>query len=543
MFQLLKSISRNEWRFIIAVILIIEILTALPPIYGALSQTPSLAYTGLHAQTSTDLTVYFSYIKQVKSGQWLVRDNFTAEPQALGTFNFCWFVVGLLARFFNLSAPLAFQLGRLLMAPGLLISLYLFLAYYFTAIKIRKLAFIFLAFASGLGVLFAPYFIITADPRLGNLGVHWWPIDLSMTEANIFSSIYQSPHLILSWTCLVLTFLFAQLAFAYRKFIEALAVGILSLIFFNFHPYYLPLVGGVLGVYGIYHCLKRKMIDWRLVGYFILAGALASVSVIYHFYLINNSYVIGVRAGQNVTRLYFWLPVLAGLGLQLPMAAAGIWLTYQKKQISDRLAFLLVWLGVSAALLVSPVQFQSRYLEGLQLPLTIFMVIAWLAIWERLEPIRSKSGGKILFNKYVLIILFIFLFGLSNIFNLARDLYYCHIRLEPLFIDRNLVLAYRWLDRLPQKDKIVLAADNNAQLVPGRSGLRVYFAHGHETIFYDQKRLATVWFYGPGNNDEQKKAWLKSGMIDYVFYSAEEKRWGELKPETKDYLRLVFDSP
>lgn len=538
--QLWQSINRKEWLFVIVIILVVLVLTNASYLYGYLNSPVDSVYLGLHAQISADVPVYYSYIKQVKDGNIFVKDLFTGEPQQLGTFNIVWFLIGLLAYFFNLSPFFAFHLSRALLTPFLLISAYLFLSYIFSDKIQRKISYIFLVFSSGLGFYSIPFLDQQANPVLN---FDYGPLDLWIGHSHLFNSIYQSPHFIVSWNFIILIFLFSLLFFETRKKGYILISGLLSLIYFNFHPYYLLLIFPVLLVYLFYFLVKERKIDWQLILYFLVVLGFSLISAFYHFYLIKRSFVIGSRALQNVTPVYFLNPFLIGFGFLVPLALLGIYFVNQKKNWNDKLVFSLIWLVVGFSLVFLPTQFQSRYYQGLQIPLVIFTTVALLPIYHFLQKKFSfKLAGYFLKNKFLFIILFFLFFFMSNFFNIFRDFYYFYHQYPIFYLDKNIVKAFDWFDQQPQKEQLVLADEYLSHLIPGFSGQKVYNAHGHETLFHRQKQVVLFWFFSSNENDSQKKKWLKSQDIDFVFYSDREKRLGSFNPAEKDYLTLVYQN-
>src|SRR3989338_8052718 len=137
---LFNSISRSEWRFAGVLVLVMIVLAGLPYLYAWLTAPANTVYDGLHALSPGDVPVYYSYINQVKQGQFFLKDLFTSEPQDLGTFNVWWAGVGLLAKFFNLSVIVAFQLARILLIPVFMVVAYLFISYFFIKVNQRKSA-------------------------------------------------------------------------------------------------------------------------------------------------------------------------------------------------------------------------------------------------------------------------------------------------------------------------------------------------------------------------------------------------------------------
>ncbi len=537
--ELWQSITKKEWRIVAAVTLAVVVLTGLPYLYGYLQSTPDRIFIGWHAQTPVDFAVYISYIKQIAGGNFLVRDLFTTEPQPRAMLNVAWLAVGLFARIFNLDPRLAFHLACLLFAPFLLFTAYLLIALIFREIRPRLTALFLLAFAGGWGFYGLPVLSFLSRRIDFFDRTEYWPADLDITESYIFSAIYQSPHFIMSWTFLLLTFLFYLLAFTKRQSRYFLAAGLAALIFFNFHPYYFFLVLGVTGLYFLYGILAEKMIDWRLAAGYGLSLATGAVSVIYHWQLIVSDPLIGARAGANVTMVYFFLPFFFCFGAFLLFGGAGIYLAARRKLFEPKLVFCLIWIGVSLVLIFTPNPFQRHYYEGLFFPLMIFSVIALMALggWLKIK-LPPRQYELLLDNKFMIIMLFFFVFCLSNAFNITRDLYYFSRQLPLFYLDADDNNALNWLARQPKTGGAALAGEYFSHLIPGFTGQTVFAGHGIETLDYNDKKIVVAWFFSGNGNDEQKENWLKSAGIGYIFYSPEEKRLGGFAPAEKEYLKL-----
>jgi len=541
--EIFASITKAEWRFVAGVILAVILLTNLPYLYGYWAAPPGQTFIGFHGVNPVDYAVYYSYIKQAISGQVLFYDLFTTEPGRYGTLNIAWLMVGWAGKLLAISPGAAFHLARILFTPPLLLLLYLFVSFFFADALRRKIGFLLLAFGSGLGFSTIPWFsqIIVSSDFFNTTDL--WPWDLGSPKANIFYSIYHDPHFILSWLFLLLIFLLSLLAFQRRRGVYALAAGAAGLVFFNFHPYFIFLVFSVLPLYGAYFFIRQKKFDWRLSGWFLAGGLLAFLPVGYHYFLIKQDLVIGLRSGQNVCPVLFFLPVLAAFGLLLPLAAIGGYDLSRRKAWRPEWVFLLIWLLANFTLLFLPTPFQNVFVEGIQFPLVIFSVIGLSGLYQRLSRLSGFwFRDLIVCNPYAWAMLFFLFFCLSNVFNVSRDIHLYYLRQPILYHSADVTAAYRWLDAQTPKPKIVLAGEYLALLTPGFSGQKVYFGHGHETLFYDRKMIVVAWFYQTNAADAQKQKWLAAEKIDYVVYGADEKNMGVFRPEEKDYLRLVFDS-
>ncbi|MFA5022286.1 MAG: hypothetical protein WC508_04375 [Patescibacteria group bacterium] len=542
--DLIKSISKNEWRFLILIMAAMVLITTIPYIFGYFSASPGTVYDGLHALTAGDTPVYCSYINQVKSGNIFLKDLFTSETQDIGTLNIWWLLVGFMAKIFNLSPLFAFQISRIVMVPIFIIIAYLFISYIFTEVRKRKLALIFLLFSSGLGAYFANFF-----NQFGweNTIPYRWPIDLWLGEAIIFNTLYQTSHFIASITLTLLIFLLVLLALAKNKFSYAVIAGILCLFYFNFHPYYFPVIFGVLGLYLLVLFWQTKKILWRDVGYLLTVFLISLPSVIYHFWLIVSSPTIAWRATQNITLISPPIFVLIGYGFLWLGFGLGLWFLLKNKALENKFIFLLIWLTVNLALAYSAFPFQSRYTQGLQFILVIFTVVGLLAIYDWLKiKLKSKTFDFWVNNPTLLGVLFILLFGTSNLYNLVRDFYYFSYKpgtvASAFYLPKGLVSGIKWTDSLPGP-QIILAADIPARFTSCYSGQTVYLGHFHETLFAYSKALYLSWFFADNKNDEKKHQFLIKNNINLVFYSQYEKELGSFNPATKDYLKPIYQNP
>ncbi|MDX9893614.1 MAG: hypothetical protein RB292_04375 [Patescibacteria group bacterium] len=543
--QLVKLIDRHEWIFVGLMSLLLVIITAVPYIYGYLAAAPGYVYNGLHALSPGDVPVYYSYIQQVKTGNFLLNDLFTSEPQNLGIFNIWWFLVGLLTKFFPLSIPLIFQLSRLLTIPFFIVTAYLFLAYFFKAVVLRKLSLLILVFSSGLGFYFAAPLEAIGYQGLG--GHYWWPIDLWLTEANVFNILYQTSHFIISLALTLIIFLLMLLDFSKPNIRYGLASGIIALVYFNFHPYYFPVIFGALGLYLFCLMLRQQKFLWHQSSHLILVLGLSLPSVLYHAWLIGINPVIAQRALQNITEISPWPFVLLGFGWLLPGFLLGLWFFVKDKMTDNRLIFLLCWLVVNVVLIYLPFPFHSRYTQGIQVGLVIFMVLGLSRFYQIL---CFKLPARI-FNFWInnpalwLIIGLVFLMP-STIYSVARDFYYFHhqgpLAKAYLYLPSDLHQIYDYLAS-QRSGQVVLASEISSRFVPGFSGQTVYFSHPHETLFYEAKLPLVINFFSTNNQDDYKQSFLYDAGIDFVIYSEYEKQLGEFQPSTKNYLDLIVDLP
>ena len=538
------KLSKKEWWLVSLFSLAVVCLTTAPYVYGFFAAPDGTSYNGLHVLNPTDVPVYYSYIAQAKNGQLFGKDLFTAEPQSLGTFNVWWSGVGLLAKIFSLSVPLAFQLARILMIPIFMVAAYLFLAYFFKVRLERLVALVFLIFSSGLGFyVAAPLYAV----NLPSSGLYHWPIDLWISEAITFVALFQTSHFIASITLTILIFLLLLLCFERNKVSYAVLAGGLGLFYFNFHPYYFPVIFGVAGLYLLILMLQASRFLWKQAGYLLITFFISLPAVGYHMWLLSNSPVIAQRALQNVTPISPWPYVLVGYGLLWLGLILGVYFLVKNKVFENKHLFLLLWLAVNLTLIYSPFPFQSRYTQGLHVVLVIFTTHAVLGLYQAAKQrLAPKTFDFWINNPYLATMGFLILFMPSVFYCLARDVYaFSQTSNDNLkkvfFLPKDLYAAAEYLSQQPRGT--VLAAEIPAEFIPALSGQSDYVAHGQETLFYYSKIVYRQAFYSDSQNLAFKKNFLQKNSIDYVLFSQYEKELGSFDPTQAAFLKLVFDRP
>lgn len=536
--DLIKSINKKEWYFLIAITLFVIFLTTAPYLYGWYQTPENYVYTGLHSLTPGDIHVYFSYIEQVKNGHLVFEDLYTSEAQSRLMANGFWLAVGLFAKFTGLSNIIAFHITRIILIPFFLFLLYLLASYFWADKTWRKICFIFFTFASGLG--FAISGLI--DESVYRKGWYNWPLDLWAPENNNLLTMFQSPHLILSMIFLILVFFLMFFSFDKNKIKYSLAAGIIALLLFEFHPFHAPTIFAVLGAYALVQFIIHKEIIFSYLKHLLIFSAISLPSVLYWLWLTRSDYITQIRAYQNICLSPALWVTLFSYGFILILAIMAIFSLFKKHKLENINIFLIVWLVVQFALLYSPFNFQRRLMQGLQIPMILLAVMGLFFIYSYLrEKMPAKRFDFWINNKYLAIILFILLFGSSHIFNWAREFSIVVNKTHPvLYISNDTIAAFDWFKQNTQPSQVILTDFYNGNLIPGRIGHKVFLGHGVETLFFNSKFEQVNWFFKTNNFDPKKHQFLKDNNISYIFYTDQLKTMGNFKPSEKDYLELVY---
>lgn len=542
--QLIKSIHRKEWLFVLWTTLFIILITTLPYLYGYYQTPPNHTYTGLHSLTPGDIHVYFSWMEQVKQGNFISHDLYTSEPQSRILLNSFWSVEGLIAKGTGLSNNMVFQLSRIILIPFFVFLLYLISAYFFSSRLWRTITFIFFSFASGLGVLITVFLPNSVYAK----GWYDWPLDLWAPESNNLLTMFQSPHLILSTSLLILILFLALFSFEKDSIRYSISAGILALILFQFHPFHTPTVLSILAVYFILQFLLnlKKLKDkkeylFNIVKHSTLITLISLPSILYWLVLERYDFITQIRTFQNVTLTPSLWVAITSYGLVLILALWAIYKIITAKKLNNHYLFLIVWLLVQFALMYSPLLFQRRLMQGLQIPMIILAVFGLYFIYNYLKTkLSAKNFDFYIHNKWLMIIIFILFFTSSNIYNWIREIAVFAEIYPQLYLANDKIAGYDWLKTNTPQGTVVLTDLYNGNIIPGRTGRKVFVGHGVETLFFESKLNQMLWFFTTNHLDDKKQQFLKDNNIQYIFYSDNEKDIGTFNPNQKDYLQRVF---
>jgi len=289
------KIEKKEWKFVFLVWLAVNFIIFFPFFFGEIITPKDKIFLGMQGLNRVDTPYYYSLIEQVKDGKFLFKYNSTPEPHPHFIFDPFWLAVGILAKLFNLSSISTFQLAKFLVIPFFLISSYFFISFFFKEPRARKWAFLILIFGSGWGWLFIYFLDLIPGMRVKGAieladfvdekGVLQFPIDLWVPEAFSFLSLYNSPHFGFSVSLIFLIFLFSLLFFESEKPKYSLLAGIFCTILFQFHPYYIPTIFVVLGIFILILFAKRKGGFHYLAHYFVLL-IFSLFPTLYHLWAI-----------------------------------------------------------------------------------------------------------------------------------------------------------------------------------------------------------------------------------------------------------------
>lgn len=531
-----KRTSRQEWRFVWAVIVGVLALTSLPYLYGYLSSPPDRQFMGL-IMNVPDHGQYLSWWQSFQDSV-LVSNKLTPEPNEPLFFNLLWWVLAQTSRWSGLGYAPVYQAFRWIAGGSFLWAVYRLIAQLLVKVHQRRTAFLLIAFSSGLGwVLIVLKYTLTKGELL-------FPLDVFIAEGNSFLCILAFPHFTLALTFITLIFEFVWRGWKEARTKHMVTAGVLSLLLGWTHTYDLLIIYGVMGTFALFIWLKQQAFPWPLFWGGVIVFALSCSGAIYSVILTTVDplweKVLAQFANAGVyTPSPPHLVILFGLPLILAVAT---WIvTAVKKQWSEENLFVMGWFVAGAALNYIPTDFQIHMLNSWQIPM---MILVTKGLYDLIAPAiinrRPVTGEKVIRWTVVALVLVVLP---TNVYlwawrfvDLARHDY-------PFYLHRDDVAALNWLQENTSPDDIVLSSLTVGQYVPALSGNTAFLAHWAQTVGFYDKRDRVTRFFDATAPDRERTETLHTYGVDYVLHGPAERELGDYDPVTAPWLALTFSAP
>lgn len=532
----LATISRNEWGFVLKFSVLAVALASLPLVVIVSLTPPGYFATGLHTLSPGDYPVYYSYIDQAARGAFLFTDLFTAEPHAPFNLNVFWVPVGWVARLLALSPPVAFHLARLAMVPLFTVVAYVLSALIFRESARRKVALVFVAFASGLG----GYFALPLEGQFPKgVSPMTYPMDLWVTEAFPFLQFHQTGHFTFGTILFVLVLAGIAIAWRTGQYRYSLGAGVAALWLFAFHPFHAPSLAAIIVVWGLWEGIRRRVVWTRLLTQAMVVAAIAAPAFAWQ-YVVATTNPIGVaRAAQNVLPTPALHIVLESYGLLA--VAATVMFFRRSTWRHDRRSLLALWILAQGVSIFLPFFFQRRLTQGLSIPLALLTADLAVDLLERWQRRPKSFAAFVATSRAILVFAFVVLFGFSNAIVLGQDIHFVLTnRTAPfvMYLPNEYATTFDVLKRTAA-DAIVLARAGTGNVLPGFTGRRTYVGHPVETLEYEMKRRHVETFFRDEESPERQAAFLDTNKISHVFWGPLERSTGSFDPKTKSFLEPV----
>lgn len=509
------SVSRSEWRWLMAVSLAVLFLSSLPVIYAWSLEGPDRVFIGSVCNVE-DINSYLGKMRLGARGEWLFYLFYTPEPhEPMLAYPF-HMLLGRLATSVGLALPLAYHLARIFFGLGLLVSVYVFVAHFTSDVAPRRLAWFLCAVGSGLGWLLV---VLGAVPWLGSL-----PLDFILPEAYIFLVVFLLPHLALAESLLLWTILCTLLSMEKdRRWIIAAACTSFAMVWLV--PFYAGILATVLGAYIVAIALRRRSVPCREIGLVAVTGLGALPPTLYNAWSFTSNPAFRQLGEQIRAPSPHPVHYLLAFGLWLIPAVWGAVLAMRRQE--ERWLLPLAWVLVVPIMLYLPLGIERRMAAAVQVPLALLAAIGLL------DCLRSRPRLRL---GYIALV------SLSNWLLIAGSLGSIRQRTEPIFRSSAEVAALRWLNRHASPEETVLASYQVGNVVPVYTDLRVFAGHGPETLCGAEKHAALARFFAPETSDEWRRELLLEFGIDYVFYGPHEQALGSWNPAHSSYLVPIYET-
>jgi len=415
-------------------------------------------FTGFISLSADDMT-YLAKMRQGYDGSWLYKNPYTpAYVDAPGQPIFLvYLLLGHVARWLDVSLVTVFHAARVLLGLLLAVVLVRLLSVilereYFTAALVLG--------TFGAGFEWITYF---APDRL---------FFIPVPEAYVFSSTLFYPHFtaaLVSYILIIGVLVFGWPAPGSIGAGAALLVS--SLVLTSIHPYmWLVIVVVIAAV----HMVERRGI--RAAYWVIPWFAPAAVYGAYMLRLFLTSPVLGAWRSQTATTFdVYWLLMLAPL---LLAALLGLPQAWKMRPQGPRIITLA---AVQGLLLILPLSFSRRLVEGWGLPLGILAGIGLVAAWQKRKALPGVlavlAGGLLL---------------VTPVFAVTRPVIApISTQYVSTWVRNDALELFEWMRTELPDDAVIFCNPALGNQVPAYANRTVVMGHWSETM--DSKRKADLW--------------------------------------------------
>jgi len=472
--------------------------------------TPPGKYFGGALINQDDMSVYLSAIRQGMDGNWLF--NFTFSPESIQP---------------RLTYPIYILLGQLIgivggdsliwfhgfRVIGGLFTIFAFCYWVRVVFPGKKVsqttALLLLAFGSGVGWILTP--IIPVDSLL--------LADINFPEWNLITSLLNSPHFVLGIGLEVLfvgAFIQSELEEKWKDFI---LIGIFSAIGIGLdHPFLIPTLGIVVGIYRIWLAIRERQIPWK---YWLVTLLIIMPFLLYLLYYgiaaLTDPMWETSHIQNNVIEPPPPLGLLIGNGLLGLFALLGIKDWFKQ----NRTPLIPIWAVVNSIIIYAPVPFSGRFILGLFIPIT---TLAAFSLEEIILPNLQKATFFPRFSKLtrtpyetlrrIFIILTLpstLLVTLWVIRNATTN------RDFPFYYPSEEIQAAVWLAENTDEEDIVLAYYPMGNYLPREISGKVFLGHLNLTIDLGGKLEDINTFWDEDTPQEWREGFLHRWKITTIY--------------------------
>ncbi len=539
----------HEYRFVLILGVIALAITSIPYGLGA-GMTNEERIFGGFVYAVEDCYSYLAKMRQGADGAWLFHIAYTPEPHPGALFFLFHLLLGKLAAgagFLLPAAPLTlrmvwiYHLARWIFGLSLLFTVYRFLAAFSKRLMVRRLAWTMVTFGGGLGWLLV---FLGRPGWLGSL-----PLDFILPEGFTFLVLYAFPHIALGRTLLLWGVLSLRRAWGLNPASDqqdrprtrpilarlgpvswAVITGLLWLMMGLIVPFYVAVAWAITGASLIALVLRQSRRVLHRSALASVSGLISSPIVLYSAWRFTSDPVYEAWATQNRILSPHPLHYFIAYGVLLIPAIFAV----RDARSEERPTWLaLAWVGIVPLLIYLPFNLQRRLVEGVQVPLSLLAAMGLTRIFN------LNAGGSSLRSNLGIGIVLLTLFP-TNGMVITGGIQSLQGRPDPIFRDREEIIALDWLGQQASPSDVVLASYKTGNYLPARVRARAFVGHGPESVNTDQKKDQAAHFFSTTTDDGWRERFLRDYAIAYVFWGPAERRLGGFDPTEASYLHEIY---
>ncbi len=534
----MPQLRSRELRMATMIALIAVGITTIPYVLGYLLAPSDMEFGGV-VMNFEDTHGYLAKMQQGAEGNLLYQIPFTSEDHQGAFVGGFFLALGWVCAVTRLPVLWMWHLSRIAFGLLLLVSSYVFIAFFVKDKTQRLVAYLLVCFSAGFG------WLVLLTGRFTILGFDL--IDFKMPEAHTFFTILTFPHFALGANLLLIIFILMLLFQRTRTFRFAVMAGAAGFIMAIVHPYNILIVAGTLGVWlGLLFWREHHFPAREALGSIVL-GLMALPPFLYYLYVFAANPAFTAWATQSGSPSPHPLHYLIGYGPLLILALPAMILLFRKRDAQSMLP--LIWVAVVALLIYTPLKQQRRMVEGVHVPLSL---LATIGLFEYYLPRLERSGtikrlvmlGRRTYSRQGLrnftIYLMLMLTIPSNLYIVASISATTLQHPYPFFHERAENEAIDWLGSQTAPKDTVLAAYGTGSYIPSRVPHRVFAGYWAETGRATEKLAMIDQFFQEETPDSWRIDFLTEYNVAYLFYGPRERMLGAFDPTGKPYLSAAF---
>jgi len=521
--KLIKLLTSEE-IIIIFLTLILLGCSYLPLAWQYLNPPPGKVFLGSFGYP-VDFFGYILALKEGELGHWQYIPKLTSTLSGNPTFvKIDYLFLGHLSRILSLNPIPFFHLLRFFLSIAFIFIGYYLISQIFSSKSLRLTAFL-LAF-----------FSTTLDLNAGSLIDLWTPLA-------VFQRSAYYPHYLSSFVFILLAIILLHRALTQKKLSSLLGATFLGFLAAQIHP---PAIISLYLTFPFYLILTKKNRGQKFT-YLALFSLVSSLPL---FYLRQVSSLYPWNLVAKIDVLYslhqFISPgeFFLGIGPTAILALFGAWLAIKKgKEWYSLLApwaivYIIGFFFVHRIISANSVRF-------LQTPFFLILGILSTFTIKALADFISKKGWfwskKSLPYLLVLLVLILNLPAYNQSLRMSQ-LNFSHLH-SYINTSPQMVSAFNWLAQNTKENEIVLASQTNGMLITALSGNLPYLTPFAQILEnYTQLGNNIEAFFSQSWTEKQARALVKRENIKLVFFSPEEKNFGQKTSLDWSFLTKVFEN-